>query len=146
MLKQFGLHLLFGLLIILGGIFIYMTIATSIGYLTYSDRPGSGWNKDVGISIDALNFILGFIVFLGIYILPTLIVVYLLFLLFKLIGYNRIIFAILGGLIIGALSYYWTLGIGWYIAIDFSTVVVGGLLGVIYGATLFPKYLKSPDK
>lgn len=142
-MKQFGRHLLFGLLIILGGLFLYMTIAISIGYLPYSDRPGSGWyKKPFGISWDEISYIWSFILFLGIYILGTLIIVYFLFRLFRLIGYNKIIYSILGGLIIGFLSLYWTYGIGWYIAIDGSTILTGGILGVIYGATLFPKFLK----
>jgi len=142
-LKQFGKHVFFGLLIILGGLFLYMTITISIGYLPYSDRPGSGWfNKDFGISWPEINSILGFISLLSIYIISTLIFVYLLFRLIRLIGYNQVIFSILGGLVIGILSGYWTMGIGWYIAIDDSTVIVGGVLGLIYGATLFPKYLR----
>lgn len=124
-----------------------MTIAISIGYLPYSDRPGPGWyKKPFGISLDEVNYIWGFILFLGIYILGTLIIVYLFFRLFRLIGYNRIIFSILGGLIIGFLSLYCTLGIGWYIAIDRSTILAGGALGLIYGAMLFPKFLKPISK
>ena len=146
-MKQFGRHLLFGLLIILGGLFLYMTIAISIGYLPYSDRPGPGWyKKPFGISWEEISYIWSFILFLGIYILGTLIIVYFLFRLFRLIGYNRIIYSILGGLIIGFLSLYWTYGIGWYIAIDGSTILTGGILGLIYGATLFPKFLKPMTK
>jgi len=146
-MKQFGRHLLFGLLIILGGLFLYMTIVISIGYLPYSDRPGPGWyKKPFGISWEVISYIWSFILFLGIYILGTLIIVYFLFRLFRLIGYNRIIYSILGGLIIGFLSLYWTYGIGWYIAIDGSTILTGGILGLIYGATLFPKFLKPMTK
>ena len=146
-MKQFGRHLLFGLLIILGGLFLYMTIVISIGYLPYSDRPGPGWyKKPFGISWDETRYIWSFILFLGIYILGTLIIVYFLFRLFRLIGYNRITYSILGGLIIGFLSLYWTYGIGWYIAIDGSTILTGGILGLIYGATLFPKFLKPTKK
>ena len=75
-----------------------------------------------------------------------LIIVYLLFLLLRLVGYNRIVFAMLGGLIIGFLSLYMTLGIGWYIAIDGSTILAGGILGLIYGCTLFPKFLKPVNQ
>ena len=120
-----------------------MTIALTLGYLMYSDRPGPGWvKKPIGISWSEINYITGFITFLGIYIIVTLIVVFFLFRLFRLIGYNRIVFSILGGLIIGLLSLYWTRGIGWYIAIDSSTVIVGGILGLLYGGTLFPKFLR----
>src|SRR5438270_9914662 len=67
--EQFGQHLLFGSLIILGGLFLYMTIVISIGYLPYSDRPGPGWyKKPFGISWDEMTYIGSFVLFLGIYI------------------------------------------------------------------------------
>ena len=53
-----------------------------------------------------------------------------------------VVFSIIGGLIIGLLSLYWTLGIGWYIAIDSSTDIEGGILVLLYGGTLFPKFLR----
>jgi hypothetical protein len=88
-LRQFGLHLLFGLLIILGGLFVYLIFAIAVGYLPYSDRPGPGWyKKRFGIGWDEIRFVFEFILFLGIYILGTLIIVYLLFRLFRLIGYK----------------------------------------------------------
>jgi hypothetical protein len=36
--------------------------------------------------------------------------------------------------------------VGWYIAIDGSTNLTGGILGLIYRATLFPKLLKRTTK
>lgn len=145
-LTKFAKHLLLGLLVILGGLFLYMIVVQIIGYLPYSDRPGSGWYKDdLSISWNEINYIWGFIWFLGIYILAELILVYGLFRLFTLIGYNRTVYATLGGLIIGFLTFYSTLGIGWYIAIDSSSVIAGGILGMLYGATLFPIYLR-PNK
>lgn len=145
--KKFGKHIFWGLLIILGGLFLYMATVTTIGYLPYSDRPGPGWYKDeLSISWNEINFIWGFILFLGIYVLAELIIVYFFFRLIRLIGYNRIIYSIIGGLIIGFLTLYNTLGIGWYIAIDQTTVIAGGILGLIYGTTLFPLYLKPNVK
>ena len=144
-IQNFGKHLLWGLLIISGGLFLYMVFVQTIGYLPYSDRPGPGWYRnEISISWDQIVYILGFISMLSIYILAELILVYGLFLLFRLIGYNRITYSILGGIIVGFLSFYSTLGIGWYIAIDLSSVIAGGILGIIYGSTLFPVFLK-PD-
>ena len=146
-LKNFGKHMLWGLLIILGGLFIYLAFTITIGYIPYSDRPGPGWHKEeVGISLQEISFIWGFIWFLGIYILGELIIVYWLFRLFRLLGFNKIVYSILGGLIIGFFTLYLTLGIGWYIAIDGSTVIIGGVLGLIYGATLFPKFVRPQNK
>lgn len=145
-LKRFGLHLLSGLFIILGGLFVYLISIMLVGYLPYSDRPGSGWYKgQIHISWQTISFIGSFILFLGIYLLAALIISYLLLRIISLFGYNRLVFALLGSLIIGFLSFYVTLGIGWYIALDDSTVIAAGILGIVYGATLFPKYL-DPNK
>ena len=142
-LKSFGKHLLWGLIIILGGLFIYLITIMTIGYLPYSDRPGPGWHKDHwSISWGEIKFVIDFLLFLGIYVLGELIVGYLLFRLIRLVGYNKIVFAVLGGLIFGFLTLYVTLGIGWYIALDGSTVLVGGVLGLLYGATFFPKFMR----
>jgi len=142
-LKSFGKHLMWGLIIILGGLFIYMTTIITIGYLPYSDRPGPGWYKDHwSISWEEIDYIINFLLFLAIYVLGELIIVYFLFRLFCLIGYNKIVFSLLGSIVIGFLTMYVTLGIGWYIALDGSTVLAAGILGIIYGATLFPKFLR----
>lgn len=141
--KNFGKHLLWGLAIILGGLFLYMVAALMVGYLPYSDRPGPGWYEgEIQMNWKGVKFIIDFILFLGIYITGSLVLVFLLFRIFRLFGYNRLVYSILGGLIIGFVSLYCTLGIGWYIAIDGSTVIAGGFLGCLYGATIFPKLLK----
>ncbi|MDT0643066.1 hypothetical protein RM553_09525 [Zunongwangia sp. F363] len=143
-LKDLGKHILWSSLIVLGGLFLYMIIVQIIGYLPYSDRPGPGWQNDGNIlSWQGISMIGGFISFLGIYILVSLLIIFGLFRIFRLFGYNRIVFSTLGGLAIGLISFYWTMGIGWYIAIDFSTIIAGGILGLIYGAFLFPRFLKT---
>lgn len=142
-IKNIGNHLLWGILIILGGLFLYMVFAQMMGYLPYSDRPGPGWYEGgIRVDWDGIMFVLDFIFFLGIYITASLIVIYGLFRIFRIFGYNRTIDSILGGLIIGSVSLYWTLGIGWYIAIDGSTVIAGGIFGSLYGATIFPRLLQ----
>jgi hypothetical protein len=142
-LKQFlfgyGRHLFWGLLIILGGLLVYLTAALSVGYRPYSSRPGADWHPgwewpDWG----TLIFLFRFLVLLGVYVLAALTLTFILFRLLRLIAYNRIVFALLGGLITGLLSFYITLGIGWYIAVNELTVLVAGGLGLVYGATLFP--------
>ena len=119
-----------------------MCVSICVGYIPYSDRPGSGWyDKPFGISGEEVRFLFDFLIFLGVYILGSLVIVYFIFRLFRLVGYNKIVFAILGAIIIGALSFYWTLGIGWYIALGELTVYAGGLFGALYGAFLFPRFL-----
>lgn len=141
-MKLFAKHIIYGLLTILGGLFLFMCLAICVGYIPYSDRPGPGWyNKPFGISSKEVYFILNFLIFLGIYILGSLIIVYFIFRLLRLVGYNKIVFSILGAITIGALSFYWTLGIGWYIALGSVPVYAGGIFGAVYGGFLFPRYL-----
>ena len=70
--------------------------------------------------------------------MAALTLTFVVFRLLRLIGYNRIVFTLLGGLITGLVTFYVTLAIGWYIAINELTVIVAGGLGLAYGATLFP--------
>ena len=145
-LINFGKHLLWGLLIILGGLFFYLVGAQAIGYLPYSDRPGPGWYGGLSFSWSQISYIGGFIGLFGIYIFVELVVVYVLFRLFRLVGFHHILYPILGGLVIGFLTAYITMGIGWYIAIDRSSVMVGGLLGAFYGAALFPSLFRPRNE
>ncbi|MDO7887893.1 hypothetical protein [Hymenobacter cheonanensis] len=140
--KQLGLHMLWGTSVVLGGLFCYLIVTLLIGYIPYSDRPGPGWHPGAAISLAEIQFIGGFLLFMSIYWLPTLLLLYFLFRLLRLIGYNKLIYAVLGGIIIGIAAGYWTLAIGWYIALDESTVWAGSVLGLLYGAILFPKFLK----
>ena len=142
-LKQFlfgyGQHLFWGLLIILGGLLVYLTAALLVGYRPYSDRPRSGFNLEWQLLDGAtLVFLFRFLALLGVYVLAALTLTFIFFRLLRLIGYNRIVFALMGGLAIGLSTCYITLGIGWYIAVNELTVLVAGGLGLIYGTTLFP--------
>jgi hypothetical protein len=138
-LSGYARHVFWGLLFILGGLFIYLTIALSVGYRPYSDRPRSGWRLEWELlDWSTLSFLFRFLLFLGTYLLAALTLTFILFKLLRLIGYNRIVFALLGGLITGLVTCYVTLAIGWFIAINELTVIVAGGLGLVYGATLFP--------
>jgi hypothetical protein len=136
-LKQFlfgyGRHLFWGLLIILGGLLVYLTTAITVGYRPYSSRPGAGWPDWA-----TFLFLFRFLTLLGVYVLAALTLNFILFRLLRLIAYNRIVYALMGGLAIGLSTFYITLGIGWYIAVNELTVLVAGGLGLIYGMTLFP--------
>lgn len=138
-LSGYARHLFWSLLIILGGLFIYLVAALSVGYRPYSDRPRSGQHLNWELlDWHTLAFLFRFLLFLGAYLLAVLTLTFILFKLLRLIGYNRTVFALLGGLITGLVTLYVTLAIGWYIAINQVTVLVAGGLGLVYGATLFP--------
>jgi hypothetical protein len=148
-LSGYARHLFWSLLIILGGLFIYLVLALAVGYRPYSDRPRSGlqlqWEL---LDWGTLSFLFRFLLFLGAYLLAVLTLTFIFFKFLRLIGYNRIVFALLGGLITGLVTFYVTLAIGWYIAINELTVIVAAGLGLVYGATLFPLIInqhKHPD-
>lgn len=141
--KKLGKHIFWGLLLILGGLFLYIITIWTIGYIPFTDNRSFGWQEEkLSISYDDINHIWQFIRLLAIYVFVELIIVYGIFSLFKLIGYNRLIYAVLGGIIIGLLTFYSALRTGWEIEVDISSIIAGGVFGFIYGTTLFPKYLK----
>lgn len=144
-LSGYARHLFWSLLTILGGLFLYLVTTLAIGYRPYSDRPRSGRHLEWELlDWNTLSFLFRFLFFLGIYLLAVLTLTFILFRLLRLIGYNRIVFALLGGLITGLVTFYVTLAIGWYIAISQVTVMVAGGLGFLYGATLFPGIINRP--
>ena len=138
-------HLCWGLLIILGGLFIVLVAALAVGYRPYSDRPRSGLNLHWQLlDWHTLAFLFRFLLFLGGYLVAVLTLTFVVFRLLRLIGYNRIVFALLGGVVTGLGALYVTLAIGWYIAINALTVIVAAGLGLVYGATLFPAIIHPP--
>lgn len=144
---NFVKHLLFGSLIILGGLFLYLIIVRLMGYLPYSHDPGPGWYPDqYALNWEETLFFLKFIFFLGIYLVPTLAVIFGFFKLLLRIGYNKAFYAISGSVIIGLSTAYWIWRTGGYLAFDVYTIIAGELLGIVYGAMLFPFYIKPIKK
>ncbi|MGM0582241.1 MAG: hypothetical protein ACQETL_16300 [Bacteroidota bacterium] len=143
---NFVKHLLFGSLIILGGIFSYLLIVRTLGYLPYSHAPGPGWYDDYPIVWEEVEFFWDFILTLGIYVVGVLIVFFVLFKLFLRIGYNEKVYSALGAAAFSFSASFLTGITGWFIALDLSTIIVGGSLGSLYGAMLFPFYIKPIEK
>lgn len=124
---KFLTHILLGLLIIIGGLYIFV-----MGY------KGVTFVKNSGEEYFFLN--------LGIAILVELVLVFGLFSLLKLIGYNKIVYRILGGVIIGVSTFLITEIALWFVPIGQSVSNLAGLLGLIYGAVLLPIYIKPNNK
>ena len=137
-LINFGKHLIFGSLVILGGIFSYLLIVRIMGYLPYFHLPGPGWYDDYPIEWEEVKFFWNYILFLGIYVLGTLIVLFGIFKIFLRIGYNERLYAALGAAAFALSSSFLTIITGRYIALDLSTCIAATVFGSIYGAMLFP--------
>src|ERR1041385_1449483 len=134
--------------IVIGGTCFFIIIARIVGYLAYSDRPGPGWygffpKLTLQGLLELLSFVFGWGLFTLIYtpfaVLPLLVVVRML----EWAGLPRYINAVIGGLIGGVLSLWFMLAMGWYIALAGPAMVVGGMLGVFYGAWIVP--VRPPD-
>ncbi|WP_340154107.1 hypothetical protein [uncultured Marivirga sp.] len=144
---NFGKHLLFGTLIILGGLFLYLITVRLIGYLPYSHVPGPGWYPhQYALNWEEILFFLKFIFFLGIYLVPTLAVIFILFKFLMRLWYNRLAYTFFGTMAIAFCTAYWTWRTGGYLAFDLYTTIAGEIMGIVYGAMLFPFYIKPIKK
>lgn len=118
-----------------------------LGYLPYSHSPGPGWYPDkYDLNWEEAKFFLKFILMLGIYLLPTLALIFGLFKLLLRIGYHRIIFSTLAGILISFATTCLTTITGNYIALDLSTSFAGAFFGYIYGFFILPYYIKPYHK
>lgn len=125
--KAYGLYL--GLVVT--GTGLLMFLATSIGYSTYSDRPGTGWfGFHPNLSIQNAEFLLGFVLFTAsmsilLPVIPGLMLVAVALRRFKI---PRVMIALM---LIPMLGYatFWLFEVsGWYIAMDGAFAIVGALI------------------
>ncbi|SMG30843.1 hypothetical protein SAMN05661096_02013 [Marivirga sericea] len=75
-----------------------------------------------------------------------LIVLYGIFKLFVRIGYNEKVYSALGAVVFAFTASFLISIMGWYIAIDLSSIIVGAVLGSLYGTIFFPTYIKPIKK
>ena len=140
LLKTVGLYLV----VVVGGVLSFLSLAQVFGYLPYSDRPGPGWfgrfpaiswaefwhgaSYHFGWSALLLPYaaVSGFIMFLIVRVLERF-------------RTPRVVVAVVGALLGGIVSGYIVLGVGWYIAIAAAPVYVAMVLGLIFGALLLPR-------
>ena len=140
LLKTIGLYLL----VVVGGVLVFLAFAPVFGYLPYSDRPGPGWFGSFPAVTwsefwGGASFHLGWTLFLAPYAAVCGLILFLVARLLERLRTPRIGVAVVSGLLAGFLSGYIVLGIGWYIAIAAPPVYVAMGLGVLYGAWLLPK-------
>ncbi|UPT77495.1 hypothetical protein MN086_10660 [Sulfurovum sp. XGS-02] len=114
------------------------------GYLAYSDRPGPGWYAEpFSLSweefLSNTVYILGWALLLSIYAIIIALVLFGLVRLLERFKMPDLGVAIVGAVLSGLLSAYIVLGIGWYIAIGLPAIIVGLVLGMLFGAFLLPQ-------
>jgi hypothetical protein len=131
--------------IVIGGITLFLMLAPLVGYLPYSDRPGSGWfgvfpalgwQAFWGNAWRMLEMGVGFA---RLFVRPAMILAVVM-LLFERLCHQRTVVRVLGGTLGGLIAGYFMLAIGWYIAADSSLLVLAVLLGAVAGITMLPGY------
>lgn len=134
--KAIGIYLL----LIHMGVVLVLILSSIIGYLPYSDRPGPGWHGPHFSIREAWFFLtwsLSFVPYSIIYGTG----VYFLSQLMRLLRIPFLARAALSGLLSGFVSMHLVAGAGWMIAIAGPPVYISGIIGLVYGAWLLPRYL-----
>ena len=132
------------LLIVVGGLFVFLCLTPLIGYLPYSDRPGAGW-KIKPLTIGWSDFWHGaqfMWEWLQLLLPNALVVGVLLFLGARLLERARtprVLAAILSALPAGFMTGYVVAATGWYIALGGPAVYASMLLAMIFGVFVMPR-------
>jgi uncharacterized membrane protein YhaH (DUF805 family) len=129
--QVYGLYLV----IVVFGTGLAMMLANSVGYSTYSDRPGTGWfGFHPNFSVESLEFLLNFVLFVAVlavlnWVVPSLIAIT--------VGLRRtslrwwVVLLVLIPLF-GVTTFYLFAEAGWYIAISPVFVDVAVLLSIAF--------------
>jgi hypothetical protein len=130
-------------LIVTGGTTLFLIIAPIIGYLPYSDRPGSGWlGMFAGLFQDAFWSTMKFAIGTGIFMLLVIVcpgaIITTIMLWLEHIHVKPVILRTIGGILGGLVAVYTVLAISWYIAADILLLVMMVLLGAVAGVTVLP--------
>lgn len=130
------------LLLLVSSLLLALIISQLVGYLPYSDRPGPGWQRPT-FSLNEIGFFVGWALF---FLLPPALIyggaisaiAFALRALRSPLLLARIVFGAIAGLISSDL----VASAGWIIAIASFTTVVGGIVGLAWGAFILPRYLR----
>jgi len=130
-------------LIVAGGTALMLFVASAVGHLPYSDRPGPGWH---GAHIPGLREI-GFYFSFAIFFALTFCLLWgaVLFVFVRCLGWlsaPRLFVCLVGGVAAGYLTLVGANGTGWYIAIAAFPVYAAGALGLLFGAFVLPRFGK----
>ena len=140
LLRSVGLYVL----LIVGGSFVFLTLAPVFGYLPYSDRPGPGWIGKFP-AIGWADFwhtaqnMFGWALLLVPYAIVAGLIIFSVARLLERFRTPRIAVALVAAVLAGLVSEHIVLGIGWYIAIAQAPGYVAMALGLMYGGFLLPR-------
>ena len=129
------------LLVVVGGVTLFLILAPLFGYLPYSDRPGPGWYgrfPAMGWSEFWANGwnMLSLGIFLGIVFPVPGAAGMLLIRAFECVVRNRTARRSAATLIAALAAGFWMIGAGWYISAGLPLVVLASLLGAVTGGAL----------
>jgi hypothetical protein len=148
LLKQATVFVLLFISTLAGGLFVFLAIATTIGFLPYSDRPGPGWIGAHAPSLEELRF---YFTWTYSFLAPgAAFWGFVLHVFARLLGWAgtprwavRTIGCLLG-LITG---FVLTLAAGWYIAVASAVAYAGAIFGALFGLFAFPYFATtSPNR
>lgn len=127
-------------LVLLGGLLLLLVGCSLVGYLPYSDRPGPGWGAPHLPGWEEIWFYMGWEFLL----VPMLLFWGTIFFAFAtLIGWLRVprwLMGLSAGILCGLLSLMATAALGWYIAIAAFPVYGAGVLGLLFGCLILPRF------
>jgi hypothetical protein len=139
LLRSVGLYLL----VVVGGLLCFLSLAPVIGYIPYSDRPGAGWiGRFPGVTwsefLGVVTFLLSWATLLVPYAAAGGVLLFGIARVLERFKVPHIAVAVVMALLAGFVSGYIAAGIGWYIAIAEPPVLFAEFLGVIFGAWFLP--------
>ena len=138
--KSVGLYLI----VVVGGTVAFLSLAPVVGYVPYSDRPGTGWfGRFPAISwaefIGNLRFMVGWA---RLFVWHAVILAVLIFLLarsLELVRAPRLVVAIICAVVSAFFTGFLMEAAGWFIAIGAAPVYFSMFLGLVFGALLLPR-------
>lgn len=128
---------------VVGGFWVFLTVAPVFGYLPYSDRPGAGWwGRFPALSlgeamVNAWKMLEYAAFFAVLFVVGAFVCVILVDSLADRIT-SEPLKRTLTGLIAAAITWYSIAGIGWYIALGEPAVWFAAALGALAGAWWLP--------
>ena len=127
-------------LVILGGLLLLLVGCGLVGYLPYSDRPGPGWGASHLPGWEEIQFYMGWDVHMAPLLLLGGTIFYIFVLLMGWLRAPRWLLSLSAGIFCGLLSLVVTAGVGWYISIAAFPAYGAGVLGLLFGCLILPRF------
>ena len=127
-------------LVLMGGLLLLLVSCALVGYLPYSDRPGPGWGASHLPGWEEIQFYMGWEVHMAPLLLLGGTIFYIFVLLMGWLRAPRWLLSLSAGILCGLLSLVVTAGVGWYISIAAFPVYAAGVLGLLFGCLILPRF------